>query len=67
MLVDRASRDEVSSRTNELSPSRVTIEVRGAQRSRARNEPEVIALNRRASIKVSSNREPLNLDGAFLV
>lgn len=67
MLVDAAGRDKVLGRPNELCPLRVGIEVRLAQRSRARDVPEVVALDSGASIKVSSDWEPLNLDSAFLV
>lgn len=67
LLVDGSSRDKVLSSSNELSPIRVALEVRGAQRSRARDVPEVVALDRGASIKVSSNWEPLNQDSTFLI
>lgn len=67
LLVDGSSRDEVLSRSDKLLPVGVAKEVRRAQRSRARDVPEVVALDRGASIKVSSDGEPLNLDGAFLI
>jgi hypothetical protein len=67
LLVDGSSRDEVLSRSDKLLPVGVAKEVRRAQRSRARDVPEVVALDSGASIKVSSDGEPLNLDGAFLI